>query len=112
MRLSFLYLDAFSSRGGIEKFNMAFMYAARKLHDENKINFTAYSLHDTEPDKRYITDDLFRGYKGSKLRYSISSLIKGLNSDVVILGHINLAPIGVMIKTLKKKLKSFLLLMA
>ena len=97
MKILFLYLTAFSTNGGIEKFNKSFM---KCLSEENSISFKAISSHDPTCDERYIKEPAFKGFSGSKVAFGIEAVSAASNYDKIILGHINLAPVGLMIKKL------------
>lgn len=105
MKVLFLYLTAFSKTGGIEKFNQAFMKASSELSVENNIDFKAYSLHDHSENSNYIAPSDFKGFSGSMFLFAIQSIMLGLRSDVLIIGHVNLAIVGLVIKMLKKDIK-------
>lgn len=102
MRVLFLYLTAFSRTGGIEKFNRAFMKTAVEVCSEMNMNFKAFSLQDAEGDTRYIDPSLFKGFDSKRINFVFSLLFERLLSDLVILTHINLAPVGVLIKSSRK----------
>ena len=105
MRILFLYLTAFSQTGGIEKFNRAFLKALQDISFDEHHQLRVISLYDKEPDERYIDPTLFRGFNNLKTRFVVESILRGLNTDLVVLGHINLAPMGLIIKQLKKKVR-------
>ena len=107
MRILFLYLGAFSGIGGIETFNRAFIKALSDLGSQRSFDYKLISLYDDRSDPRYLNTSGFTGYRGNKIRFAISAIKEGLNSDILFLSHINLAPIAVLIKFLKKKLKLF-----
>jgi phosphatidylinositol alpha-1,6-mannosyltransferase len=85
------------------------MKAAVEVCSEMNINFKAVSLHDAEGDTRYVDPSLFKGFGSKRINFVFSSLFEGLLSDLVILAHINLAPIGVLIKKLKRKVPVILI---
>lgn len=108
-KILFLYLDAFSVTGGIEKFNKAFMKALQDIAAEEQIKFDASSAYDDTVDKRYINEENFTGYKGKRISFTLNSLRAAFKSDIVILGHINLAVIGLIVKFLKPTVKLILI---
>ena len=102
MTIAFLYLNALSSVGGIQKFNTNIITALDAIGTEQNHNIRLLSLHDTEIcERRNIK---FTSAKHSKflfLIYSISALFK---SDKLFLGHCNLAfPITLLNKYIFKK---------
>lgn len=97
MKILFLYLTAFSTNGGIEKFNKAFM---KSLNETEGVNFKAFSTHDSGCDSRYLSLEYFKGFSGNKVLFGIESVAEAGKHDTIILGHINLAPMGIFIKKL------------
>ncbi|MGH7885857.1 MAG: glycosyltransferase family 4 protein [Thermodesulfobacteriota bacterium] len=104
MKYAFIYLTAFSSIGGIQKFNKLFLKVLCDISDKNKnIDFSALSLHDEKPDKLFIEDKCFKGCKKNRLKFFFESLKIIFYSDVVILGHINLYLVAVYCLLIRKK---------
>jgi asparagine synthase (glutamine-hydrolysing) len=104
----FLTLKTFSHTGGIEKVNRVLMKAGTDLQSKNLIRFHAKSLYDSAPDEKYITNRRFVGFKGKLIPFIFNSVKKGIQCDVVMLSHINLALVGLLIKTLNPKTKLIL----
>lgn len=63
------------------------------------------SMYDDAADQQYSGDQPFHGSKGNRLSFVCSAFIKGLQQDVIILGHLNLALIGVLLKFISPKKK-------
>lgn len=108
MNILFLYLDAFRQTGGIEKFNKAFLKALDDISTENKIDYKAFSLCDDKPDTRYVNADKHKGFRYNKFTFVINSIREGLKADVVIIGHLNLALVGLIVKFFKPNKKVIL----
>jgi phosphatidyl-myo-inositol dimannoside synthase len=108
MKILFLYLSAFGITGGIEKFNKAFMKALSEISDEQKTELSVISSHDSRIDERYIDEKRFTGFGGRKLWFVPYAFLQALKHDIIFLGHINLAPVGLLIKTFKPKIKIYL----
>jgi phosphatidyl-myo-inositol dimannoside synthase len=108
-KILFLYLNAFSVTGGIEKFNKAFMKALQDIAKEGKIKYKSYSAYDDKPDLRYIDPESFIGFNGKKFSFASNSINAALKTNSVVLGHINLSPIGLIIKLLKPHVKIILI---
>jgi phosphatidyl-myo-inositol dimannoside synthase len=98
--LLFLNLTAFSQTGGLEKFNRCFMKALGLASEETDLKCEAYSLYDTQSDERYFPASKYKGFGKKRLQFVASSILKGSRQDVIVLGHINLAIVGVAIKKL------------
>lgn len=109
MKVPFLYLKAFSAIGGIEKFNRAFLKALHEAGEEKDIEVKAYSVYDKEVDEKYFDPVLFKGFGGNRIKFTLESILEGLKSDIVILGHINLSPIGLALKKIKHNTKVILI---
>lgn len=104
MKYAFIYLTAFSSIGGIQKFNRLFLKALVDLSSKNKsMEFLALSLYDERPDNRYIEDKYFSGCKKRRLYFFLKALRTIFNSDVVIFGHINLYLIALCCFLIRRK---------
>ncbi|GAL84061.1 a-glycosyltransferase [Sporocytophaga myxococcoides] len=90
MKVLFLYLNAFSFVGGIQKFNLNFL----KALDENKEKdfvVNALSLSDLKKD---LNKDFSRIYQqtaeDNKFTFLLKAVVHGLKSDTIIFGHVNL----------------------
>ena len=109
MKILFFYLDAFSQTGGIENFNKALMKALSDLSEVNNMNFQAVSVYDSEPDERYIDKNNYKGFKKNKIRSSLYAIKTSRKYDQVILGHINLAIVGIVIKLIRPSARIILI---
>lgn len=91
----FIYLNAFSGTGGIEKFNTCIM---KSLYEysliENPNNYSNISLIDKLVDTRYIPQILLHGFNKQKIKAIIYACMKIIETDVIILGHTNLLVLG------------------
>lgn len=107
--LYFLNLIGFSQTGGLEKFNRCFMKALDELSSELNYSSNAASLYDTVANGQYYPVKKYKGFSKSIVKFVPSTIITGLSKDVIILGHINLAVIGWIIKTLAPSKKLMLI---
>lgn len=109
-KLSFVYLSAFSTNGGIEKFNRAFMKAASGSFK----NFRSYSLYDQERylDEKYLAKEQFVAATGFKIVTFFKILLTLIFSQtsILIYGHINLAALALPIKKIRPKKKLVLII--
>jgi phosphatidylinositol alpha-1,6-mannosyltransferase len=94
----FLNLTAFSKTGGLEKFNRSFLKAMNELKGIN--NSCSHSAYDTVADEKYYPQRQYKGFAGKLAPFIINSVIKAARYDEVIVGHINVAIVGCLIKTL------------
>lgn len=104
-KVLFLYLKAFSFTGGIEKFNCSFLKALHELSVEGYVDASAYSMYDTAVNEKYFARKRFRGFGGSRLVFVLQTIYHALSNDVLILGHINLAVVGILVKKLKPSIQ-------
>lgn len=107
MKVLFTYLTCFKGHGGIEKFNKAFLKAL--IGSPVQIDLRIHSPYDKKPDESYTGKSIFKGYDGNRLLYIIQTVRRAISADVLIVGHINLALVGVTAKLLKPKLKVILI---
>lgn len=97
-RILFLVLTAFSHMGGIEKFNRAFIKALTDLSTSGALRNSFSGMYDTTIDVRYTGAASYKLFGGRKLKFVLESVLQAFQQDVIILGHLNLALIGVLIK--------------
>jgi phosphatidylinositol alpha-1,6-mannosyltransferase len=109
MKILFLYLDAFRQTGGIEKFNRAFMKALDDISKDGLINYKAFSVCDDLPETKYVSVHNHRGFRNRKFVFTINALFGGLKNDLLVIGHLNLAPVALLIKLAKPKIKMILI---
>lgn len=102
----FLSLTTFSSTGGIEKFNRAFLKALVQLQTTLSLSVYAAGMYDRKVDNRYIPEKQFQPFYGQRIRFIMSHFFKFFQTDELILGHLNLALLGKFYKLLfpQKKL--------
>jgi glycosyltransferase involved in cell wall biosynthesis len=108
-KISFIYLKAFSAQGGLEKFNRAMM---KSLYDL-KLDFKVHSLYDkpSEVNRDYLPIEKFNGAFYNRYFSFFKTLFKILirPSQIVLVGHVNLAPLILTIKFFKPNLKVVLM---
>ncbi|WP_114781604.1 glycosyltransferase family 4 protein [Botryobacter ruber] len=110
MKIVLTYLTAFKGHGGIEKFNKAFIKSITKLVPFKDIAVTAaYDAISEFDDKYYESGSSIKGYSGSKVSYLLSTLRLAVSANVLIIGHINLAIVGVIAKWFNPNLKIILI---
>jgi len=108
LNLLYLALSTFSQTGGIEKVNKSWLKALSNLQEGFQFKLSAHLLMDNQADTNYLSKNSFKGFKGNKIYFILSSLTKALKSDVIVLSHINLAIIAVLVKKVKPKTQIFL----
>ncbi len=105
-KIAFFVLTAFSHMGGIEKFNRAFLKALADLSASLSLQPCAGGMYDRKVDSQYTVDQPYHVSNGEKIQFVLWAVKQSLKQDIVILGHLNLALIGVLLKLIvpKKKL--------
>lgn len=107
-----LTLRTFSATGGIEKVCRILGKALYERATEHGGNFQICSMYDHDKDaegNEYFPSMCFKGYEVSKLKFFMAMVLKGRAFDTVIMSHINLLPIGWMIKKISPSTKIILL---
>jgi phosphatidylinositol alpha-1,6-mannosyltransferase len=107
-RILFLTLDTFAHFGGIEKFNKNFLLALQEIGTQKSLRVRSLSMLDKEADPNWFSPAFYKGYSGNKLRFVSGALPAFRSTDILVLGHINLSPLGVLFKLLYPKRKMIL----
>ncbi len=107
-RVCFYNLDAFATMGGIEKFNRAFLYALSRLESKALLIGDAASMHDKQVEISYFNPNNYRTYNKSKILFVLKELFHAYRYDKVIIGHVNLALFGLLLKRLNPSIKIYL----
>jgi len=107
----FLTLNTFSATGGIEKVCRIAGKALSEIVAENGGTFSVYSMYDEgrHVDEAYFPASQFKGFSGNQVSFVLRSILEGRKSAVVLLSHINLLPIGYLIKKASPKTKLVLI---
>ncbi|KAA9036372.1 glycosyltransferase family 4 protein [Ginsengibacter hankyongi] len=103
MKILFLTLRTFSATGGIEKVCRIMGKALYEESLENNGLVKICSMYDKQEDafdNPYFPAENFRGFGINKLRFIKETVHSGFKYDQVILSHINLLPVGWLIKKL------------
>ncbi len=99
MKISFLYLDAFSGTGGIQAFNRNFLRACHDIASDQNIQFYAYSLKDKKKDLLLYENVRKNTAEASKLRFLFRAIFMCRSMDKIVLAHINLVfPIAILLR--------------
>jgi phosphatidylinositol alpha-1,6-mannosyltransferase len=104
-KISFFVLTAFSHMGGIEKFNRAFMKALADLSPALALKTTFGGMYDQSFDECYTEQQPYNAGNGKKLQFVLWAVKQSLQQDVIVLGHLNLAPIAVLLKLIAPQKK-------
>lgn len=108
-RVLFLNLSTFRFAGGIETFNRCFLKAIWELEQEDVLIGKGISAYDFTSGEAYFPATKYRGFGGNRIRFFLHVLRVAKVFDVVVLGHINLAPVGWLLKKLYPKKRLILI---
>lgn len=99
-KVLFLNLTTFSQTGGIERFNKCFLKALSNLDVQKETDSYSFSAYDEHTSELYYETQRYTGFGKNKLKFVFQSVLHARKYDVVVLGHINLAIAGILIKML------------
>lgn len=99
-----LALNVFSINGGIETSNRTILQAFREYSAPGDFSWNALALHD----KSDNTHDNHLPFAGNKLKFVKKALSIASNCNIIFLSHLNLLPIGWLLKKRFPKLKLIL----
>ncbi len=108
----FVTLKVFSATGGIEKVCRVAGKALYEYGIEKDLAVQVYTMHgerNAADDNSYFPSEIFRGFNGKKIKCILAAVRKGYYSRLVLLSHINLLPIGWLIKKIAPSTKITLL---
>lgn len=110
-KVLFLTLKVFGFTGGIEKVCRTICRALFDLSEEGIVEPMVHCMYDKSfnRDSRYLRKQQYVAFDGNRKYFVIKSLFNGIQSDVVILSHINLLSIGYLIKRFSPKTKVYLI---
>jgi glycosyltransferase involved in cell wall biosynthesis len=88
--------------------------AGKALYDISKetgIDFSAFSMYDEtgDIDEKYFAKKHFTGFGIRRMQFTQKAVASGIKSDLVILSHINLLPVGYLVKLFSPKTQLILI---
>jgi len=103
-------LQTFSTTGGIQKMTRTLAHSLNLLSERNNWDFKLWSVYDSNQDlmPQYLPAKKFRGFGVNRIRFVLKTLSTARKPDILIISHINLAIIGLLIKTINPKCKIWL----
>ncbi len=107
-RVCFYNTSTFATMGGIEKFNRAFLRALSALERESFLMADAASMYDRTVEAEYFIPNNYKLYNKNKISFVWRELISAHKYKQVVLGHVNLAMFGLLIKFFNPSIKVFL----
>ena len=84
--------------GGIEKFNRAFIKALVQLQIPMQFTASVAGMYDHTSHNEYVPAQQFQPFFGKRIRFVVASFLQSLKTDELIIGHVNLALVGVLFK--------------
>lgn len=96
--LTFLFLKAFDTTGGIEKMNRVILRALADWQKNGAATVQAWSPYEYKTDLRYFPAEQFRGYAGRRWAFLGDLLWRPPKTDILLLSHVNLAPAALLLK--------------
>ncbi len=112
MKTLFLTLRIFSATGGIEKVCRIMGKALYEESLENQGVLQVCSMYDKQQDafhNAYFPSENFKGFSINKLQFIAETVYSSRKYDRIILSHINLLPVGWLIKKFFPRTKLILL---
>ena len=111
-KVMFLTLKTFSATGGIEKVCRLLGKVLHEYSIDNKNGYCVFSLYDKQVNaigNRYFPVDNFKAFKENKFSFLFNTFLKSRKFNVIIVSHVNLLPIGWVIKKIYPKKKLLLI---
>jgi len=110
-KVLFLTLRTFSITGGIEKVSKVAGKALDELCAEAGNELEVCSMYDEQQhiDQKYIAEKNFTGFGIHRIKFTLECVLKGTKKSTVILSHVNLLPVGYLIKLFSPKTRLVLI---
>jgi phosphatidyl-myo-inositol dimannoside synthase len=103
-------LQTFSTTGGIQKMTRTLAHSLANISKRENWDFSLWSLYDSRYDlmNQYLPPENFTGFGKRKLKLGLKTLGAAGKTNIVILSHVNLALIGIIIKSINPKCRVWL----
>jgi glycosyltransferase involved in cell wall biosynthesis len=95
--------EVFRSKGGIQRFGTFLLKAVAEFCIGTGTYLRALSLNDVYSEQREIPKLV--GANRNKIRFTLDSIKSALSSDLFLIGHVNLSPVGLIASILKPSLR-------
>jgi len=104
-------LQTFSSTGGIQKMSRTLAHSLYQLSEKNEWDFEFWSAYDYNEElmTRYLPAKNFRGFGIKRYDFVFKAIANARKQDIIILTHVNMAIVGILIKTINPKCKVWLI---
>lgn len=109
-KVTLFTLQTFSTTGGIQKMARTLGHSLHRAALKNKWRFELWSAYDKPDDlmQQYLPPAQFKGFGINRINFVLKTLFNPVVIDVVILGHVNLAIIGHVLKFINPHCKIWL----
>jgi len=110
-RIILYTLQTFSTTGGIQKMSRTLAHSLSLLAKRNNWNFTLWSAYDSKEDlmPQYLPAENLKAFGVNRVGLVLQTIRAASEPNIVIISHINLAVIGLLIKTSNPKCKVWLI---
>ena len=114
MKILVLLTDLFDAIGGIQTFNRSLVKALDEIVTNNGWQMTLLALNDSphcsnKQNNFDLKNTKYSAFKRNKLHFASSTLFHSFNANIIILGHINFAPLAILLKVFQRQAKSNLI---
>lgn len=112
MKTIFLAQDVYSRVGGIQRFNVRFVAALEEIViEEDNLTAEVFVRRDSVSNLPATNTPRLKvnAFSGSAIGFSVSAIKSALSSHCVVLGHINLLPLGLIMKIIKPSLRVYMI---
>jgi len=109
-RILVLSPETFSAPGGIQSMSRSLVYVLHQLCQKNNWRIKLHVLNDppTAVSTPYLPAIYFKGFSRKKIMFSLKSIWTGINTDIVIVTHVNLSFPAIVIRLLNPQCKVWL----
>lgn len=85
--------------------------ALQEIAEESNGAFKLLAMHDAgnTVNEDYVSASAYQGFAGNKIKFALAAVNEGRNAEVVLLSHVNLLPIGYLVKKFSPKTKLVLI---
>lgn len=109
-KILLLTLQTFSATGGIQKMSRTMAWAMQLIAEARQGKFNLWSGydHDNDLSGNYTKPSNFKGFNKNRAWFALDATVQGIQSDVLVLSHINLAMVGCLTKIFNPKCRVWL----
>ncbi len=110
-RILLFTLQTFSTTGGIQKMTRTLAHSLHQVSLRKGWDFKLWSVYDADNDlmPQYLPPQNFKGFNIKRASFTAKAIKAAPKSNIIIISHINMAVIGLAIKTINPKCKVWLI---